>query len=310
MTLAQFREWAEHSERKPNSFVSLAEQPCQNAFFDDDQNVIVVKNPGNSEKPYRKENGGIEGRFGFTFGKFKARIDFPELLSEENVWNGLTCAFWLKFFSLDEWNTRDECKTGEGYVLEYLGQGNAQRGPRSTYSEIDIEIVKAAKHWPPLSYSGYADTVEFGDPSTNHDLIVACTNWDLACKDPSQFGVGVKALNQDDQTYFTHRWNDWYKALTSKNPYPHDKTVGEPMWYEIDWKPTSITWRIGETAEAMDQICFMDSSITKIPNNVMNPVVSQEFHYGHWWPTTPFPQGDIPYPKNDIVGKVIEIRVE
>jgi hypothetical protein len=310
MTLKQFRDWAENLERNQNSFVSLANKPCKNASHDADQNVILVKNPGNSEKPYRKENGGIEGRFGFTFGKFKARIEFPELLSQENVWNGVTCAFWLKFLSLDEWNTRDECKTGEGYALEYLGQDKVKRGPRSTYSEIDIEIVKAAKHWPPLSYSGHADTVDFDDPSSNRDLIIACTNWDLACKDPSQFGVGVKAFNEGDNTYYTHRWGDWYKALTSKNPHPHDNTVGQPMWYEIDWKPTSLTWRVGETKETMQRICFMDSSITKIPNNAMNPVVSQEFHYGHWWPTTPFPQGDIPYPKNDIVGKVIEIRVE
>ena len=310
MTLDKFNDWSENSERNIGSFVSLADQPCQNASYDADQNVILIKNPGNSKKPYRKENGGIEGRFGFTFGKFKARIEFPEVLSEENVWNGVTCAFWLKFLSLDEWNTRDKCETGEGYVLEKIGQEKALRGPRSTYSEIDIEIVKAAEHWPPLSYSGYADTVEFDDPSSNHDLIVACTNWDLACKDPSQFGVGVRTIKQKDQTYLTHRWDDWYKALTSKNPRPHSKTVGEPMWYEIDWKPTCITWRIGETAEVMEKICFMDSSITKIPNNVMNPVVSQEFHYGHWWPTTPFPQGDIPYPQEDIVGKVLEIRVE
>jgi hypothetical protein len=310
MSLDQFNGWAKNSNRNDNSFVTVPNKPCENAAYNSEENALLVINPGNSEKPFRKENGGIEGRFGFTFGKFKALIDFPEILSDEHVWNGVTCAFWLKFLSLDEWNNRDVCEAGEGYVLEYLEKNNTEREARAAYSEIDIEIVKASNYWPPLSYNGYADTVEFDNPSSNHDLIISCTNWDLACKDPSQFGVGAKSFNAGENTYFMHRWGDWYKALTSKNAYPHDKTVGQPLWYEIDWGPTSITWRIGKSREEMEQICYMDSSITKIPNNAMNPVVSQEFHYGHWWPTSPFQQGDIPYPEKDIVGKVIEIRIE
>jgi hypothetical protein len=233
-------------------------------------------NPGNERQPYRKENGGIEGRFGFKYGKYKAHIAFPEILSQHGVWNGLTCAFWLKFYSLENWNRRSVCETG--YVESHPREGKRSRSPENSYSEIDIEIVKAAPYWPPSSYGESADTIDFDKPLVKDNVIFACTNWDLACQDPSKPVVGATHFEHGNDSYIMHRWDHWYRAITSKIPRQHEQTVGEPIWYEIEWSPTEIIWRIGKSSEALERVCYMDSSITTIPDNVMNPVVSQEFH--------------------------------
>lgn len=304
----EFAKNAEFSARNIPSYISQPKVPCDNAKMDADGEAILVVNPGNERQPYRKENGGIEGRFGFKYGKYRAKISFPEILSSHGVWNGVTCAFWLKFFSLENWNRRSVCETG--YVESHPREGKRSRSPENSYSEIDIEIVKAAQYWPPSSYGESADTIDFDEPLVKDNVIFACTNWDLACQDPSNPVIGATCFEHGKDSYVMHRWDHWYRAITSKIPRQHGQTVGKPIWYEIEWSPTEIIWRIGKNSEALERVCYMDSSITTIPDNVMNPVVSQEFHYGHWWPTTPFPQGDIPYPKEPITGKVFEIRIE
>jgi hypothetical protein len=60
----------------------------------------------------------------------------------------------------------------------------------------------------------------------------------------------------------------------------------------------------------MKVIGYMDSTITKIPDNQMIAFISQEFDYADWWPTSPFIQDYIPYPGNDIVGYLYEIEIE
>lgn len=290
------------------SFVDRPERPGINAYYDEANERLIIANPGNSQQPYRKENAGVEGRFGFTYGKFRARIQFPETLSDQGVWNGITCAFWLKFHFSQDWNMRDECGNG-GYLESGYSNEDAVRIPKATYSEIDIEIVKASRNWPLTSYD-MPDTVKKYDPSQDRNLLVTCTNWDLACPEPSNFSVGAQEFKSGTRKYITHRWSDWYKALTLKTENPHNETVGDIYLYEIDWQPNEIIWRIGENKDQMTEVGYMDSSITKIPNNQMSPVMSQEFHYGHWWPTTPYPQGDIPYPANPIQGALYEIVIE
>ena len=54
----------------------------------------------------------------------------------------------------------------------------------------------------------------------------------------------------------------------------------------------------------------MDNTVTKIPDNQMIAVITQEFDYSDWWPLSPFKQDYIPYPKNDITGYIYEIEIE
>ena len=60
----------------------------------------------------------------------------------------------------------------------------------------------------------------------------------------------------------------------------------------------------------MRVIGHMDKTVTNIPNNQMVPVVSQEWHYGEWWPLTPFPQNFIPFPENNFVGEIHSSEIE
>ena len=79
---------------------------------------------------------------------------------------------------------------------------------------------------------------------------------------------------------------------------------------EIDWEPESITWKIGKSKETMNIIGYMDNTITTIPDNQMVLVFSQEFHDASWWPLSPFIQDFIPFPKNDIVGEILEVQIQ
>jgi hypothetical protein len=306
--LATFNSWAQSTDRNIPSFVTRPETPCANAWYDESIDALVVQNSGNASRPYKKENAGIEGRIGFAYGKFRARIKFPELLSTGNVWNGITAAYWLKFHSLENWNTRDLCNN-RGYLKTGYSKEEAIFEHEDSYSEIDIEIVKTSRNWPATSYH-VKDTVKYYNPAEDDNLIVSTTNWDLACVDPENFGSGIQRIDYAGHTFFPHRWSEYYKALTNKTERQHDATVGEVLLYEIDWRPEEIIWRIGRETHSMDTIGYMNSSITKIPNNQMVPVMSQEFHYGHWWPMTPFSQSNIPYPDDPITGYLYEIVIE
>lgn len=307
-TQALFEKNAQSARRNTPSYVLKPNEACENAWYDPAENVLVIQNTGNTTRPYKKENAGVEGRIGFSYGKYTARIRFPEILNNHNVWNGVTCAFWLKFQSLEDWNIRNACQK-EGYVVHNQKGEDYSFKPQNAYSEIDIEIIKTSKHWPPTSYKLF-NKPEYYDSAQDHNLIVSCTNWDLACKDPSKFGVGAKRFSHDETNYEIHRWDRWYRALTLKTERPAEKTVGDVLLYQIDWQPHEITWRLGSDKTEMDEVGYMDETVTKIPNNQMVPVMSQEFHYGHWWPMTPFPQGDIPYPDEAIRGYLYEVVIE
>lgn len=279
--------------------------PCLTVGFDTLKKALTVVTPGNTEKPYRKENVGLKARIGFTYGKYTAAIKFPKLLSEENVWNGLTAAFWLIFQSDEKWNYRDVCNTG---YLPKASQ-NTEKASSAFYSEIDIEIVKTSKYWTAYSY-GKSEGFPTENAEENNNLIVSCTNWDLACKDQKDFFRGVQDITHNGNTFTLHRWSNDYKAVTLKSEYPHSKTVSDIFYYQIDWQPNKIIWRIGSDKNNMKEIGYMDNTVTNIPNNQMVPIMSQEFHYGEWWPATPFPQNFIPYPKSDLVGEIYSIEVE
>jgi len=107
-----------------------------------------------------------------------------------------------------------------------------------------------------------------------------------------------------------HRWDDGYKAITHKAVVSHDWLLGEYSYYEIDWQPNKIIWRVGKDLNNMKVICEMDDNVTSIPNNQMVIVVTQEFHDGDWWPTTPFHQNNIPFPAKDIKAEIEEIIIK
>lgn len=290
-----------------HDFVKVSDRPGKTVGYNEEKKAICIRNEGEINSGIlKKENVGVQTRIGMTYGKFTAKIQFPEIISNDFVWNGLTCAFWL-LYQEAEWNQRDACKTG--YIPKHLsGKNDGDYVKTTNYSEIDIEIVKAAANWPRSSYG--KDKKYIKDDALNENVIVACTNWDMACQDVENFTIGAKPLVNEDYNFMVHRWDHWYKALTSKYESKQSNTLGNPVYYQIEWKPNEIIWRMGKDKNNMSVIGYMNNKYTKIPNNQMIAVITQEFHDGSWWPTAPFNQNNVPFPLNDIKGYVYELTIE
>ncbi len=288
--------------------VKITDTPGKTVHSDPHKGILQIINPGNNHKKYRKENVGINSRIGFTYGKFIAKIQFPAIINEDHVWNGLTCAYWLKFQDEHPWNNRSACDSA-GYLQKDIIGPESPRLKTTSYSEIDFEILKTSRYWPKTSYH-QQEKIPTDSPHTNHDIIVACTNWDLACRTPENFSVGATDFFNGNNHYTVHRWDHWYKALTIKHAINHDSIFNRPYYYEIEWQPDKIIWRIGRDKNNMIEIGYMDNTITTIPDNQMVIVFSQEFHDAKWWPLSPFIQNMIPFPKKDIIGEILEVIIE
>ena len=108
-----------------------------------------------------------------------------------------------------------------------------------------------------------------------------------------------------------HRWDSWYQALTIKTAENDDDLFKKPFyWYEIEWTPNYIIWRIGPDKQHLRVVGYMDNTVTAVPDNQMILVVSQEFHDSQWWVPAPYDQRNIPYPKNPLTGKILAVEIE
>ncbi|MBL8012010.1 MAG: hypothetical protein JNJ64_15495, partial [Flavobacteriales bacterium] len=81
-------------------------------------------------------------------------------------------------------------------------------------------------------------------------------------------------------------------------------------WFEIDWRPQEIFWRIGPDLEHLRTVAYMNNTVTEVSNVQMHLIVTQEWHNTRWWPGTPFDQGYIPFPAKDLVGEVQEVIID
>ncbi len=298
--------------------------PCETVYSDPVNKKIIIHNPKATFGNWKKENVGIISRSGFTYGKWRIKAKLTELLNKNNMWNGITNAIWLIAQPNDNvWNLRRPCNK-EGYLKDYWGS-NTERTDRVSYSEIDFEILKTPPYCPDIAfppvYRNYfgdnknIDSWNIAMPSEiiNEDgnISVACTNWDMACWEPKDFGVGCQPLSHNGKTYEAHRWERAYRAITEKTPAADDKLFGSDYYYfEIEWRPTEIIWRIGPEPDKMYEVGYMNDRITSIPNNQMLLIVTQEFHNTKWWPGSPYQQENIPFPLNDIFGEIYEVVIE
>lgn len=295
-----------HNERKPIIFTNT-KTPGKNIKVDTVNSKIRISNPGCTEDDFKKENVGIISRHGFTYGKYTVKVKLTEQLNEDNVWNGITDAIWLITESLNPYNARRIC-TKEGYMPFYGAGEGIERVPQISYTEIDFEIVKAAETWPGY----YPDGEEKEEPAGNEDkVMVTCTNWDMACKQPKKFGTGVHEIQYKDRTFFGHRWDEWYNAVTQKTPVSDDELFKSDYYYfQIDWRPTEIIWRIGPEKDQLRVVGYVSDEYTSIPNNQMLLIFTQEYHYSAWWPKSPFKQEDVPFPAEDMEGIIYEVTIE
>lgn len=290
------------------SFPFVTDYPGKTVRVSDNRDYISLINPGNGENNTnpKKESVGVITRVGFTYGKFRGKIKFPAQLNTSGVWSGLTNAFWLIYQSDSPWNERRICKD-KGYVKPGLEVGeDAGRTERANYSEIDIEIIKTSKYWPEETKidKNY-------NPFSKDECILACTNWDLACPNPKKFHPqGLQTLKYLDNLFTLHRWSEAYRAITIRTPIQNKIFQEDFYYFEIEWKPNEIIWRLGKDEKNMRIVGYMNDKVTSIPNNQMVSVITQEYHYTEYWPPIIYDQNLIPFPKNDIEGRIFDIVIE
>lgn len=286
----------------------MCAEPGKTVRIDESDGSIVLINPGNDNMDsLRKVSTGIRTRVGFTYGKFRGKIKFPVMLNDEHIWNGLTYAFWMIHQDSRPWNNRRSSKTG--YVRKENLDPNPERLKEYYYSEIDIEIAKASRFWPKKYYFAEADA-HVEDASFNDDVIFGCTNWDEACLDPEKYSSGIFQMHYDKGDYEAMRWTPTTQAMTIRTPISNDVFKSDYYYYEIEWMPKSITWRLGPSPDKMQVVGYLSDEYSSIPDNQMLCIVTQEYHYSEWWKPVVFWQGLIPYNKTDIKGKVFEIVIE
>ena len=303
---------------------SVSKDPCRTVSSDPISHKIGIRNPGCEYGKWAKENVGVRSRHGFTYGKWTVKVKLTKLLNRNNVWNGLTNAIWLITQDQADWNFRRDCDK-EGYMADYYGGQQDKRVKTVSYSEIDFEILKTVPYCPsytlPPAYNNGIDdpdhlgnwNVPFPEEILADDdkIEVCCTNWDMACWEPRDFNNGCREISYKEQTFWVHRWDKSYRALTEKTSEPDDELFGSPYYYfQIDWEPTEIIWRVGPAKDKLRVVGYENSSVTSIPNNQMLLIISQEFHNTKWWVGSPYLQENIPFPKNDIIGEIYEMTIE
>ncbi len=303
---------------------STSKWPCETVISDPASHSITLRNPKTEFGKWEKQNVGVITRHGFTYGKWTVKAKLTELLNRNNMWNGLTNAVWLITQSQSEWNYRRSCNK-EGYLANYYGGKTDNRVKNVGYSEIDFEILKTVPYCPsylasPVYNYGIPDqgnvnnwNVPFPEELVENDdkIQVACTNWDMACWEPKDFSAGCRQISFGGQTFWAHRWDEGYRAITEKTPERDDELFASPYYYfQIDWQPTQIIWRIGPSKDKLRVVGYVDQTISSIPNNQMLLIVTQEFHNTRWWIGSPYSQDNTPFPGSDYVGKIFEVTVE
>ncbi|MEI7980040.1 MAG: hypothetical protein WCI71_00210 [Bacteroidota bacterium] len=303
---------------------TVAPRPCETVISDPVNHKILIRNPKSEFGKWQKQNVGVITRHGMTYGKWTVKCKLSELLNKDNMWNGLTNAIWLITMSQADWNFRRDCSNG-GYMANYYGGQQDQRVKNVGYSEIDFEILKTVPYcpsWvlPPAYNQGIDDqynvqnwNVPFPEEILADDdkITVSCTNWDMACWQPTEFHDGCYPVRYQDKTFWAHRWDKSYRALTQKTPEPDDELFGSEYYYfQIDWQPDKIIWRIGPSKDKMRVVGYMDENVTSIPNNQMLLIITQEFHNTKWWIGSAYAQDNIPFPKVDYEGEIYELTIE
>jgi hypothetical protein len=288
------------------SLIRITDCPCKTVGVDSLKRIFMT-NPAAGKDRMVKENVGVFTRHGLTYGKYRVKIQMPGLLNKYHVWNGLTNAVWMIGQSPEAWNYRRPCNK-KGYIPKHVNAKDSGRVAQLGYTEIDFEILKCNRYWPVTSYGEMLNTPKEG-PEDVPNIVVTCTNWDMACPDPPDFNIGYHEYTMLGKKWGLHRWDTWHQAITAK--YPTEDIFDYPYYYlEIEWNPREIIWRIGPEKDKLQVVAYVNDSISNIPENQMLLVFTQEFHVGRWWPESAMPQENIPFNLKDITGYILEIEIE
>ena len=302
----------DYNNQRKDTYFTSPQKHGETYGYDSLNNRVWFMNPKSTPNNLHKESIGLRTRHGLSYGKYTFKLKLPKLLNNNNIWTGLTNAIWLITEDSLSWNNRRETKDSiwiKGYMPYYGANKTEKRVKQISYSEIDFEIVKAAQYWPNTSYPDKKDRPE--PESNKNKVMVSCTNWDMANREPTDFGVGVNKINYRGSEFSIHRWDHWYNALTSKIPVKDDEVFGNDYYYfQLEWTPTEIIWRIGPEKNKLYIVGYMNDKVTNIPNNQMLCTITQEYHLSRYWPNAPFQQENIPFIGEDNKGYLYSIEIE
>ncbi len=287
--LKQYLSNVKSGKRILDTLFTPEQRPCENIYYYPLSESIGLQNPGNAKRPFAKRNAGVQGRVGFAYGRYRARIRFPEMLSKEGVWNGLTYAYAL----VNQSENRGGIKTNE----------TAARKPL-----IELEITKDSKLWPGAIDAGL-DTANY-HPEKDHNLIVAGILSAGAGNIKDESDRKALSAKGRDRTYLIYRPETAPERLVQKSERPAARTAGQTYYYEIEWKPESVSWKMGPSPGQMEEVGYVNVAVSAIPNQQMVPLIRQEFQPTGERPFAPFAQRHIPYPSMPINGLVYEIVIE
>ena len=311
------------AEERVRTIALTPRHACETIKYKSDKDVLAIKNPACTENDLRKEIAGVRTRHGFTYGKYQVKCKLPKLLNSKHMWNGLTNAIWLLGQSNEAWNARRLCKNG--FIPEYMADSKTSLVPTTSYSEIDIEIMKAQGYCPSNTFPPFfrqttsKNQVKSWLPFLNEEfkddegkVHITCTNWDMGCKDPSRYKAGCVPTKYGGNVFESFRYGTESSRGVTGGSMEYDSVLfGGPYFYfEIDWQPNQIIWRIGPEKNNMHEVCYMDSSYTTVPNNQMILIIDQEFHNTKWWIGAIFDQWNIPFPAKEIEGLIYEVTIE
>ncbi len=293
-------------------YFTNSSSPGKTFGYDSEKKRVWFKNPASSVNDKHKENVGIKTRHGFTYGKYTYKINMAELLNKHQVWTGLTNAIWMVADAHPANQRRWVEDKSKGYMPYYGAGEGVDRVNQISYTEVDFEIVKAPQYWPKHYYHYFSDGGIKTEPESNKDkVMVTCTNFDMACKAPEDFKSGIQYIKYQDKKIEFNRWTEWHNALTSKTPALDDELFAQDYYYfQLEWKPTEIIWRIGPEKDDLRVVGYMNDKITSIPNNQMICIITQEYHHTKWWPESPFTQENTPFIGHDLEGYLYSIEIE
>ncbi len=290
-----------------SSWIKNVDCPCKEV--QDHSTHLSFYNPASKDlQNASKNNVGVKSRVGVTYGKITALVELPRLLNGHRVWHGITNSIWLFSQDLSPWNNRRE--SAKGYLLKEKPQGPPES--LTPYSEIDFEIVKTNPYWPESYYKKLKikKIASSYDPSHTDSIIVAMTNWDLANHEPENFSSLLFSIEHQDREYSVMRWFKEYQAITIRTQKRDQDLFDKPFYFQIEWTPTEIIWRIGASLSQMEEVGYMSEKYTSIPNNQMIMIITQEYHLSDWWPVPVFEQEYLPFLSTTNQGKLYQIIIE
>jgi len=276
-------------------------QQTKSAYLDKKTNKIIIQNPKSTAGNWQKQNAGIASLHGFTYGKHTVKIKLTKLLNKNDVWNGITNTIELanqegKQDKNHPWNTRRACLKNDGYI-----NNTNKHVDIIDFSKIAFELIKS------ISYCSDGIQTEKPNEKYKNNIMVTCANWDMACANTTS--TNCQTLNYQGGKFKAHRWSENYKSI-NETPALDDELFGSKYYYfQIEWRPTEIIWRMGPEKDKLKVVGYMNESITSIPNNQMIMNIIQRYDITKL-PETPYLQEFIPFPKNEIKGEIYEYTIE